>query len=99
MVEAREEPVGPDGAVGQVAEDGVGFAAAQGLLGRRQVDRAEVVDPGQRVAGVDEVAQVPVAAAGQGGEAGDRSERRAALPSRRDHGQARGRAPPPAAGS
>ncbi len=41
------------------------FAAAQGLLGRRQRDRAEVVDPGQRVAAVDEVAQVPVAATRQ----------------------------------
>ena len=52
-MEAGEEPVGPDGAVGQVAEDAVGFAAAEGLLGRRQVDRAEVVDPGQRVAAVE----------------------------------------------
>ena len=61
MVEARQEPVRPDRAVGQVAEDAVAFAAAERLLGRRQRERAEVLDPGQRVAGVGEVAQVPVA--------------------------------------
>ena len=72
VVEAGEEPVRPDAAVAEVAEDAVGFAAAEGLLGRRQIDRAEVVDPGQRVAGVDEVAQVPVAATGQRREGSSR---------------------------
>ena len=36
VVEAGQEPVRPDRAVGQVAEDAVGFAAAERLLGRRQ---------------------------------------------------------------
>ncbi len=43
----------------------MGFATAQRLFRRGQVDRAEVVDPGQRVAAVDQVPQVPVAAARQ----------------------------------
>ena len=62
------------------------FAAAERLVGRRQRDRAEVVEPGQRVAGVDQVAQVPVAAAGQGREAGG-GERPPAPPARRDQRQ------------
>ena len=62
----------------------MGFAAAEGLLGRRQVDRAEVVDPGQRVAGVDEVAEVPVAAAGEGRQAGATSARQRPPAARHD---------------
>ena len=55
------------------------FAAARAPARRRQRDRAEVVNPGQRVAGVDEVAQVPVAAAGQRGEASRRKRAPAAV--------------------
>ena len=53
------------------------------LLGRGQRDRTEMLDPGQRVAGVDEVAQVPVAAAGQRGEPGAASARQR-VPAGRD---------------
>ena len=35
VVEARQEPVRPDRAVGQIAEDAVPFAAAERLVGRR----------------------------------------------------------------
>ena len=67
-VQARQEPVGPDGAVGQVAEDVVAFSAAEGLIGRGERDRAEAVELGQWVAGVDQVTEIPVAAPGQGRE-------------------------------
>ena len=65
-VEAREEPFGPDRAVGQIREDAVRFAAPERLFGRGQVDRTEMVDPGQRVTGMDQIAQVPVATAREG---------------------------------
>ena len=65
VVQSRQEPVRPDRAVGQVAEGAVIFTPAQRLLGRRQGDRPEVLDPGQRVAGVSEVAQVPVTPTGE----------------------------------
>ena len=45
VVEAGQEPVRPDRAVGQVAEHAVRFAAAERLVGRRQRDRAEVRRP------------------------------------------------------
>ena len=81
-----QEPLRPDRAIGQVAEDRVRFPPAEVLRGRRQVDRPEVVEPGQRVAGVDQVAQVPVAAPGQSGETGGRRAL-AAGAARRDHRQ------------
>ena len=93
-----QEPVRPDRAVGQVAEDAVGFAAAERLLRAPAARSGRGVDPGQRVAGVDEVAQVPVAAAGQRGEAGDR-ERAPPLPARRDRARGRRREPRRAGGS
>ena len=73
-MKSGQEPVRPDRAVGQVAEHAVAFAPTQRLLRRRQRDRPDVLDPGQRVAGVNEVAQVPVATAGKGAET-SRSER------------------------
>ena len=59
------EVVAPDAGVGRVVGDAeVGPAGLQALR-VRQRDRPEVLDLGQRVAGDDQVAQVPVAAAGE----------------------------------
>ena len=67
VVQAGGEVFVPDAGVGRVVGDAeIGTAALQ-ALGMGQRDRPEAFELGQRVAGGDQVAQVPVAAAGEGG--------------------------------
>ena len=86
MVEPRQEPVRPDRAVGQVAEDAVASRPPRACSGAGS-EIGPRWEPRQRVAGVDEVSQVPVAAAGERGEAGKRRKRATSSP-RRDRDEA-----------
>ncbi len=65
LVQAGAEVVAPDAGVGRVVGDAEVRTAFLQALGMGQRDRAEAVDLGNRVAGDDQVAQVPVAAAEQ----------------------------------
>ena len=64
-MQAGREPIRPYPGVGQVVEDAESLATADPLVGDGQREWTQLLDPGQRVAGVDEVPQVPEPAAGK----------------------------------